>query len=267
MRSARLVLLASALLSLGVDSTRADADLPAIARASLEQYIRPGYAAFAASAASLKRRDGRSVREAVFGGSEGCAQRFRWHCRRRGARSSRSASARSPRSIAYDRIFYWPDPKGLGSRQLRDALAKKDQSVSAEVSLAGKSVALQGLPALEYLLYGDDADTLGKKSEESSFRCTFAKSVAANIADMSDAIVDGWKDGASYAKLYLAPSPDNAAYHTDKEVTLELFKTFVTGIKSVRDQKLAKMLGPKSEEARPQLAPFWRSDLSFANDR
>ena len=55
----------------------------------------------------------------------------------------------------------------------------------------------------------------------------------------------GWKDGAPYAKSYLRPAPDNSAYHTPKEVTLELFKTFTAGIEAVRDQKLAKMLGAK----------------------
>src|SRR4029078_10407060 len=37
------------------------------------------------------------------------------------------------------------------------------------------------------------------------------------------------------------------------------------GIEWVRDQKLAKTLAAKPEQARPQLAPFWRSRLSFAN--
>ena len=183
----------------------------------------------------------------------------------RGARSSRSASAQSPRSIATSASSIGRDPKGLGTRQLRDALAKKDQGVTEAASLPGKSVALQGLPALEYLLYGDGADALAKKSDESAFRCSFAASVAANVAGMSAAIVDGWKDGAPYAKLYLAPAPDNSAYHTEKEVTLELFKTFTAAIEAVRDQKLAKMLGPKSDEVRPQLAPLWRSGLSFAD--
>jgi len=62
----------------------------------------------------------------------------------------------------YDRIFYWPDPKGLGTRQVRKALEKQDQSVTDVNSLASKSVALQGLSALEYLLYGDGAATLAK---------------------------------------------------------------------------------------------------------
>ena len=98
-----------------------------------------------------------------------------------------------------------------------------------------------------------------------AFRCRFAETIAANLAGMTKDIAAGWQDGAPYAKAYLEPGPANSAYHTPKEVTLELFKTFTTGIEAVRDQKMAKALGAKPEEARPQLAPFWRSGLSFAN--
>jgi predicted lipoprotein len=63
-----------------------------------------------------------------------------------------------------------------------------------------------------------------------------------------------------YAKAYLEPGPANAAYHTQKEVTLELFKTFTTGIETVRDQKMAKALGPKSAAGKAAACPFWRSE-------
>lgn len=63
----------------------------------------------------------------------------------------------------------------------------------------------------------------------------------------------------------MGPVPENALYHTPKEVTLELFKSFTTGIELVRDQKLAKPLGENQEHSRPRLAAFWRSRLSFQN--
>jgi uncharacterized protein len=137
--------------------------------------------------------------------------------------------------------------------------------VTEAASLSGKSVALQGLPALEYLLYGDGAGALAKGGGEGAFRRRFAETIAGNVAGMARDIASGWQDGAPYAKAYLEPGPANAAYHTQKEVTLELFKTFATGIEMVRDQKMAKALGAKPDQARPQLAPFWRSDLSFSN--
>lgn len=48
-------------------------------------------------------------------------------------------------------------------------------------------------------------------------------------------------------------------------MTLELFKAFTSAIELVRDQKLAKPLGASAEEAKPRLAAFWRSGLTFAN--
>jgi uncharacterized protein len=48
-------------------------------------------------------------------------------------------------------------------------------------------------------------------------------------------------------------------------VSLELFKAFASGIELVRDQKLAKSLGSSPPVARPKLAAFWRSDLTFPN--
>ena len=146
----------------------------------------------------------------------------------------------------FERIFYWPDPKGLGTRQIREVLAKQDKSVTEQTGLAGKSVALQGLPALEYLLYGDGAATLEKGGAEGTFRCSFAEAVAGNLAGIAKEIVDGWQDGAPYAKSYLEPGPANPAYHTAKEVTLELFKTFTAGIEWVRDQKLGKAARAKA---------------------
>lgn len=265
--SAFAFLAAALVIFIFARSAHADTDHAAIATASLDQFIRPGYAAFAATAVTLKQATAALCAKPSADALDDARKAF--------AGAVASWSVVEPIRFGpvaeehrFDRIFYWPDPKGLGTRQIREVLAAKDQSVEAEDRITQKSVALQGLPALEYLLYGDGAETLGNETlgkEGGAFRCGFARAVAGNIAQMSAAIVEGWEDGAPYTKLYLAPGPDNSAYHTEKEVTLELFKTFITAIEAVRDQKLAKTLGPKTDQARPQLAPFWRSDLSFAN--
>ena len=254
-----------AILCLGsATSAQAEADHAAIAKASLEQYIRPGYAYFAESSDALNQSVAAMCRKPSPAALKDTQKAF--------AATVETWSLVEPIRFGpvaeqhrYERIFYWPDAKGLGARQVREALGKQDQSVTDAASLSGKSVALQGLPALEYLLYGDTAGALAKGGGEASFRCRFAETVAANLAGMAKDIAAGWQDGAPYAKAYLEPGPANSAYHNEKEVTLELFKTFTTGIEVVRDQKMAKALGAKPEQARPQLAPFWRSGLSFAN--
>jgi predicted lipoprotein len=256
--------LAVAILLANVAPVHAEADHAAIAKASLERYIRPGYAQFTQSTEALKQSVATLCNKPSPAAMKDAQKAF--------AATVEAWSVVEPirfgpawQEHRFERIFYWPDPKGLGTRQIRDAILKQDRSVTEPAGLIGKSVALQGLPALEYLLYGDGAATLHKGGAEGAFRCNFAKSVASNLAVMGEEIVDGWQDGAPYTTSYLDPGPANAAYHTPKEVTLELFKTLTAGIEWVRDQKLAKSLGPKLEQARPQLAPFWRSGLSFAN--
>jgi hypothetical protein len=178
----------------------------------------------------------------------------------------------------FERLFFWPDPKGLGLRQIQDVLAKRDTSVAEPDQLAGKSVALQGLPALEYLLYGDGAETLteGKRvvdgqeplpllDSAGDFRCSFALSIATNLERIARSVVEGWREGSAYAKAFLGPAPDDSYYHAPKEVTLDLFKAFTSGIELVRDQKLGKPLGASAEQAKPKLAAFWRSGLTFQN--
>ena len=247
-----------------VTPAHADADHGAIEKASLEQYIRPGYAQFAVAADALKQSVAALCQKPSATALKNTEKAF--------AATVEAWSIVEPirfgpvaQEHRFERIFFWPDPKGLGARQVRDALAKQDKTITEPASLTAKSVALQGLPALEYLLYGDGAATLGKGGTEGAFRCSFAQTIGGNLAAISKDIADGWQDGAPYTKSYLDPGPANAAYHTPKEVTLELFKTFTAGIEWVRDQKLAKTLGPKPEQARPQLAPLWRSGQSFAN--
>jgi uncharacterized protein len=252
------------LLLSGTMAVQAEADHAAIAKASLEQYIRPGYTHLAESTTALNQSVAALCRTPTEAALKDTKEAF--------IATVKVWSLVEPIRFGpvseqhrYERIFYWPDPKGLGARQAREALGKEDATVTDTASLPAKSVALQGLPALEYLLYGDDAGTLAKGGGEGAFRCRFAETIAGNVAGMAKDIAAGWQDGAPYAEAYLEPGPANAAYHTQKEVTLELFKTFTTGIEAVRDQKMAKALGTKPEQARPQLAPFWRSGLSFAN--
>jgi predicted lipoprotein len=268
---------AAAILGASLSPARADADHAAIAKASLTQVIRPGYAAFADATGAVGDKlaalcqqpssDALNQAKDAFAGAVAA-----W---------SKVEIIRFGPVIEdhrFERLFFWPDPKGIGLRQIQDALAKQDAAVTEPDQLAGKSVALQGLPALEYLLYGDGADALAATAEvedgqqplpdldgPAQLRCSFASSVATNIDRAAKAVVEGWRDGSAYEKAFLGPAPDDPYYHAPKEVTLDLFKTFTTGIELVRDQKLGKPLGANPAEAKPKLAAFWRSGLSFAN--
>ena len=260
--SARLVLAFAPLLCGNVSITQAEADHAGIARSSLAEMIRPGYSALAEASATLKGK----VESLCVKPSTAALRDAKDAFAATVAAWSKVEILRFGPVIEdhrYERLFFWPDPKGLGLRQLQDVLAKRDTTVTEPDQLAGKSVALQGLPALEVLLYGDGAETLSKG--DGAFRCSFALSIAINVERIAKSVIEGWREGSAYAKAFVGPAPGDPYYHAPKEVTLELFKAFTTGIELVRDQKLGKPLGASPAEAKPKLAAFWRSGLSFQN--
>jgi predicted lipoprotein len=254
----------AAILFASATSAQAEVDHAAIARAALSEVIRPGYAALAEQAASLNGKVDALCQDPSAASLEASRDSF-----------AAVVTAWSKVEILrfgpitedrrHERLFYWPDPKGLGERQIKEALAKRDETVTRVEALAGKSVALQGLPALEYLLFGDGAETLSAGAGDWTFRCAFARAVAANVNEIAKSVVEDWREGSPYVKAFLGPGPADPIYRAPQEVTLELFKSFTSGIELVRDQKLGKPLGATPEEARPRLAPFWRSELSLAN--
>jgi predicted lipoprotein len=278
MRPREYVALVTVVLLLGGSApppAQGEADQAAIARAALTEVIRPGYAALAEETAALRGKVETLCEAPSPAALDATKQGF-----------AAAVAAWSEVEILrfgpvtethrYERLFYWPDPKGIGLRQVQDALAKKESGVVIANELAEKSVALQGLPALEYLLFGDGADRLAEArpggyesppdtEDEGAFRCAYALAIATNIDRIVGAVVEAWREGSAYEKAFLGPVPEDPLYHTPKEVTLDLFKSFTSGIELVRDQKLGKPLGASPGEARPRLAAFWRSGLTFEN--
>jgi len=260
----RLLFLAAAVLLAGEHPVHAKTDHGALSRDALTKVIRPGYDDLAAKTATLKK-----TADAL------CAQPSQ--AALKDIRDAFAATVESwskveifrfgpiNRKHRHERLFFWPDPKGIGLRQVRNALAKRDESVLLADTLAEKSVALQGLPALEYLLYGEGADTLASGAKEIGFRCGFAASIADNVDRIAGAVAEDWREGAEDSKIFLSPGPTDPLYRAPKDVTLELFKALTSGIELVRDQKLGRPLGESAERARPRLIAFWRSDLTFPN--
>jgi predicted lipoprotein len=163
----------------------------------------------------------------------------------------------------YERFAFYPDPKGLGPKQIAAALKERDASVTAIETLRQKSVALQGLTAFETLFWGADAEKSLAKPGGRAFVCAFAKAIAANLAEVSDAIRDAWRPAEGFAANLIAPGPEKL-YRDDKEVLLELFKAFRTGLQQTRNVKLNRVLMGNVEEAQPRRAAFWRSGNAVA---
>lgn len=162
-----------------------------------------------------------------------------------------------------ERMLYWPDRKGLGLKQVRAALSARDPTASDPAQLTGKSIAMQGLGALEFVLYGDGADALTGKDDP--YRCAYGSAVAGNIETMAKDVNDAWNKPEGFAALWANPGPGNALYRDGNEAVTELVGVFINELEMVRDVRLKGFFGGKPDMDKPKQAIYWRSQNTMTS--
>lgn len=159
----------------------------------------------------------------------------------------------------HDRLYYWPDRGGRGLRQVEALLKSDDDKATDPDALYAGSVALQGIPALDYLLAGDGAQVLTE--HDGIRRCHFASAIAQVVARNADALNTDWHGPNGYGALMRDSGPDNAIYRNPGEAMRDILTRAAEAVQVVRERKLIPALGDGPDSARPKLAPLWRSDL------
>lgn len=161
----------------------------------------------------------------------------------------------------FERFLFFPDRKSTGLKQVQRILATNDETATAAESLKGKSVAAQGLGALEYVLYGTGAEVL--PTEKNGFRCRYGAAIADNLKAVAGELHAEWEkpDGIQFA--WKSPGPDNPVYRDGKEAATELLGILVHGVESIRDQRLrpfyAGIVKGEPDKGHPKMAIYWRS--------
>lgn len=144
------------------------------------------------------------------------------------------------------RIQFWPDKHGRGGRQV-SALLAGDDPVPAVEDFASMSVAVQGFPALERLLFRTEpADFSGDGGER---RCGLALAIARNISHLSGRLVSDWRD--------YTPEDHKAALE-------KIYRGYLEQLSIITELKIRRPLGKSAEKARPKRAETWRTESSLA---
>lgn len=170
--------------------------------------------------------------------------------------------------LRYDRFAFWPDQRNTAGRHLGALLAGGDPAALEPQAFARGSVAVQGFPALERLLFGKDAAALAEAGEAAAFRCRVLQAITRNLAVMARGTLDGWQTGDdAYLQVLETTGEDNAYYRDDKEATLDFFKAFHGSLQMIADLKLARPLGAEAAKAKPRRSESWRSEASLSNLR
>ncbi len=233
---------ATALSTSGIAGRAAEVDHAALARQVIEQHIRPKTRAFARAATALPPALITVCKDPTAAHRKTAQDRFAEAALAfANIQHLRFGPLRDQSRL--ERLLLYPDPKGLVRRQVEKALAAADQTLLSADMLYGKSVALQGFPALEFLLYGATADATFIGEDQGRLRCGYAQAIAANIARIAGDLDKAWQDPEGYSALMLTPGPENLAYLEPKEITLEIINVLLDGLEHARDVELAAPIG------------------------
>jgi hypothetical protein len=153
------------------------------------------------------------------------------------------------------RLNFWPDRRGLGMRQVRRILAEQDASATDPATLRGKSVAVQGLSALEQVLFDSRDGTVP------DFACRYGIAIAEASHATATALRDGWR--GEQAALLRHPGPDNPLYRDRGEALMSLLKAATEQLVIVEQQKLGRVLRDDPASANPLAAPFRLSGMTL----
>lgn len=254
-------LLAAACLFLMATSASAQTDIAAITRGMIEGHILPAYATLV-GVADQQAVATRQLCSAPSDDMLGAVQTQFGDLVEAWSAVEFIRFGPAKQDNRFERLFFWPDRNGRGLNQVQGVLATQDESVTSIESLQGKSVALQGLLALDYVLFGTGFETLAAGD---AHRCAYALAISGAIADTAEQMLESWTGSDGYAALMLAPGPDNAVYRSEHESLQELLRAMAEQLQIVHDAKIMRVAGNDTGEARPRRAPFWRSGQALRN--
>jgi predicted lipoprotein len=140
-------------------------------------------------------------------------------------------------------------------------LASRDATATNAAELANKSVALQGIGALEIVLFSDGGLEQADPADR-DFRCRFGSAIAANLASLAREIADAWQDEGGFAGRWLRPGGRNPVFLLPSETTLALAKALNQGLERARDERIAGPLG-LNKQRRVTPAPLAVSNRSM----
>lgn len=231
----------------------------------LVEYVRPGYAALHAAATELETSAGTLCGSPSVGNLETERLAFRTTADR-WARMEWLRLGPVMSDNRLERILFFPDRKGTGRKQVQAAIATQDKNVTDVGTLADQSVAIQGLGALEFILFGDGSDALAEP--QASHRCAFAQAVATNLVNLSDEISAGWQDGSALVPVFLEPRAGNPLFRTDQEALNLILGQMIHGLEAVRDTRINAFLDRENpDNDRPKSALYSRSGMTLPSIR
>ncbi|MCI2394254.1 imelysin family protein [Aliiroseovarius sediminis] len=146
-------------------------------------------------------------------------------------------------------VNFFPDKKNFVGRALSTLLKQPESEQGDPAVIAASSAGVQGLPAIERLLF-EDLQT-----------CPALIGITGNLARIGSDLYTGWFAPDGWAALVQTAGPNNPVYLSPEEFTRQIYTALGFSIQRLRDHRIGRPLG-SYERNFPKRAEAWRSGLT-----
>lgn len=154
-----------------------------------------------------------------------------------------------------ERFQYWPDKHNVAGKQLR-RLINNQQSLPTTEELSKKSVGIQGLPALETLIFS-------RSGQLSSRQCELALSISENLNNIAVENYQLWTSPpADFINEFTIDKYKQGIFSSEADLANTLLNSLTTQLSVIEVIKLPDFSAKKKINHRKLEA--WKSQLSLA---
>lgn len=166
-------------------------------------------------------------------------------------------------NLRADRFSFFPDRRNAIARGMAEVISDPDAARLSPERFAQASASVQGLPALERLLYDEGAAQALAAGPEAARRCAFGLAIATNLAAIAHDVRSQWGGRDSGLLGALAAGKGDPDLFPDAAALPGMILTDLSGAyQRVTDTKILPVLGSGPSEAKPLSADNWRSGRS-----
>jgi predicted lipoprotein len=162
------------------------------------------------------------------------------------------------------KIQFWPDKKNLIARKV-EGLVRTGEALDVK-RIDDASVVVQGLSALEYLLFDSKFGVLERYTDEQGIRrCELLSAVSTHLQGVASGLFNDWRpEVGNYLEIFTQTGEHNAEYPDDSVAMANLLGTLVEGVELIKRDKFERPLGLASSDSQAQiyLLEWWRSQYS-----
>lgn len=159
------------------------------------------------------------------------------------------------------KIQFWPDKKNIVARKAQQLLAR-DAAID-KAAIVDASVVIQGLSALELLLFDEEfANRYQEDDELASRQCQLLMAIGEYFVDTTGRVYAGWTDKTFQEKWLDTLTKQDDGPHTT--ALIDVIGALLTQMERVKSDKLGGPLGFKNRSKQPNgyFSEAWRSSSS-----